>query len=95
MKTARPRSAWLPPAYEIADAYALQALERGEADPSMQKRALAWVIQMAAGTYEVSYRSGADGDRETAFAEGRRFVGIEIVKLLKLNTAKLAGDENG
>lgn len=92
---AKPRDAWLPPKYEIADAYAVQAVERGQADEGMQKRALDWIIQMAAGTYEVSYRAGADGDRETAFAEGRRFVGIQIVKLLRLNTAALAGDKHG
>ena len=44
--------------------------------------ALRWIVNVAAGTYEPSFRSDADGgDRETAFAEGRRYVGMQIVKL--------------
>lgn len=75
--------AWYPPAYEEADATALKALQTGEASPDQQKRALRWIIENAANTYDLSFRPGVGGDRDTAFAEGRRFVGLEIVKLLK------------
>lgn len=81
-----PREAWLPPDYELADAYALQALSRGEADAAMQQRALKWVIEKACGTYEHVFRPEA---LEMAYAEGRRSVGLAIVKLLRLNTAAL------
>lgn len=82
-------SPWLPPDYELADATALQAIHRGEANADQQKRALKWLIELAAATYQPSYRSGPDGERDTCFAEGRRFVGLEIVKMLKLNVSTL------
>lgn len=76
---------WLPVPYDLADAGSLQALGRGDASPDAQQRALRWIIEKAAGTYEPSYRPGGEGERDTAFAEGRRHVGLQIVKLLKLN----------
>lgn len=82
---------WKPAPYEIADAYAIQALLRGEADAVMQQRALKWIIEVACDTYGMSFRPGAEeGRRDTDFAEGRRFVGTQIVKMTRLNTAVLA-----
>lgn len=78
------RAPWLPPAYELADVTALQALERGNASPEQQRRALGWVINLAAGTYDLAYRPGLEGARDTDFALGRQFVGQQIVKLLNL-----------
>lgn len=83
------RPAWLPANYKLADATALQALAAGTADATQQKRALTWIVNEAAGTYDLSYRPGEGGDRETAFAEGRRFVGSQIVKMLKISVAAL------
>ncbi|TXJ25387.1 MAG: hypothetical protein E6Q24_14745 [Chitinophagaceae bacterium] len=70
-----------------ADVAALKALEFGEASPEQQKRALAWIINNASATYEMSYRPTSD--RDTSFAEGRRFVGLQIVKMLKLNLSTM------
>jgi len=81
---------WKPVEYELADAGALQALYRGDATKEQQQRALKYIIESIAGTYEFSYRPGGqDGDRDTAFALGRVFVGQQIVKLLKLNLSIL------
>ena len=77
---------WLPPEYELADASALQALVRGNATKEQQQRAVNWVINSAADTYGLDYRQN---DRDHAFGAGRRFVGMQIVKMLKLNTAAL------
>lgn len=77
---------YVPHGYEPADVSAIQALHRGEATPDQQKRALDWIIG-AAGTYDLSYRP--DSDRDSAFAEGKRFVGLQLVKLLKLNMAAI------
>lgn len=71
-----------PAVYELPDIAAVQALERGEATPEQQQRALRWIVEQAAGTYEVDYR---ENDRAHAFVSGRRFVGLQIVKLLKLS----------
>ena len=72
--------------WEPADVSAIQALTRGEATPYQQKRALDWIIT-SAGTYDVSYRPSSD--RDTAFAEGKRFVGLQVVKASKLNLAAI------
>lgn len=88
-----PPEAWKPPKWEVPDAGALQALARGEADPHLQKRALDFIVMKLAGTYDMSYRPGSD--RDTCFAEGRRFVGLEIVKLLNLNLAAFRKGEDG
>ena len=83
--------AWMPPAYVAADVEALQALQRGDANPDQQARALEWIVKTGAGAYELSFRSDADGgERETAFAEGRRFVGLQIVKLLSMSGGVIA-----
>lgn len=66
-----------PAILELADAAAIQALNRGDASPDQQKRALFWIINGASRTYETSYR--ADSERNTCFAEGRRFVGNQVV----------------
>lgn len=85
MRKAPPQFA--PPIYEIADVHAFQALHRGEANAEQQKRALDWLITKAAVTYEVSFNP--ESERLTSFAEGRRFVGSQVVKLINLNPSKL------
>lgn len=74
---------------------AAQALQRGDASPDQQKQFLNWLVNHAAGTYNQSYQES--GDRDTVFAEGRRFVGLQIVKLLhlSLNALRKAQDNNG
>lgn len=84
---------WKPAPWELADASALQALMRGDANKDQQERALRWVIESACGTYDMSYRPG-DSSRDTDFAEGRRFVGLQIVKLVKMNLSELRRKEN-
>lgn len=83
---------WKPPHYEIADAGAIQALMRGEAQAHQQQRALAYIIETLCGTYDMSFRP--TGDRDTCFAEGKRFVGNQLVKLSKLNLSKMTAREN-
>ncbi len=68
--------------WDVADAGAIQALARGDASPEMQKRALEWIVNVAAMTYQPTFMQG---DRESAFAEGRRFVGLQVVKLTRIN----------
>ena len=82
---------YLPAEYQAADVTAIQQLERGEAGPDMQKRALAWIINEAAKTYDLSYHP--ESDRDTSFAEGKRYVGSSIVKMLKLDPAKVRSQE--
>lgn len=83
MKKPPAGAAWAPVPYEIDDVGAIQALNRGDATPEQQQRALRYIVETAAGTYDLSYRP--DSERDTAFAEGRRFVGLTVVKLTKIN----------
>ena len=67
-----------------ADHAALKACQAGEASGIQQQRALRWIIEKAAATYDLPFRPGADGARDTDFACGRMFVGQQIVR--ELNT---------
>jgi len=78
----------MPAAYEIHEVAALQALQKGTATPDQQKLALDWVVNKAALTYDLEYRTDA---RDHAFCSGRRFVGLQVVKMLKLNLTALTG----
>jgi hypothetical protein len=90
MKTPIPaRDATQPPAYEPSDVAAIQALATGAATAGQQVEALRWIVEMAAGTYDLSYRVDPCA---TAFAEGRRFVGLNIVKLSKLRMDIVRGE---
>lgn len=76
---------------EAKDVYALKALSAGVASESQQKTALDWIIKTAAMTYQPTF---LETDRASAFAEGRRFVGLEIVALLHLDLSTLKDDSN-
>lgn len=88
----KPRTpSWTPARYDVRDIQAVQAVFNGVADAAQQRRALDWVINSAAETYELSFRSDADGgDRETAFSEGKRHVGMQVVKLINMPPALVA-----
>lgn len=79
-KDARP---FLPAPYDEATTGAIKALAAGNANEGQQQRALKWIIETLCGTYDLSFRPD---DRETVFAEGKRFVGMQIVKQMKLTT---------
>lgn len=73
---------WFPAPYEDTDTYALKAVAKGEATDIQQRRAMNWIINTLCGTYDLSYRP--DSDRDTVFAEGKRHVGMQIVKHINL-----------
>lgn len=84
---------WLPVKYKKADVAALQALRRGEANVDQQVRALEYILDTICDRNGMSFRPGGlEGARETDFAEGRRFVGNQIVKLTKLPLSKIKDD---
>lgn len=83
-----PSSAPYKPAeWQDADIAAIQALAAGTASPDQQKRALVYIVNVLCATYDMSYRP--DSDRDTAFAEGKRFVGNQIVKLTKIDLQRI------
>jgi hypothetical protein len=78
----RPREIWHPPPYGIEDIRAVQAVAAGSASASEQKRALDWIVNTAAQTYEEPFVPGQEDVR--AYVLGRRSVGLAVVKLIKL-----------
>jgi hypothetical protein len=75
--------------YDKAELNAMYALSTGAATDEQQLRAWSWIIGALCRYHDVSYRPGADGDRDTAFAEGRRFVAAEMIKMTRVNPAIL------
>ena len=71
--------------YEPADASALIALQRGDASPEQQQRALGWIITQASGMYEFNYFGD---ERDTSFALGRAFVGQQIIGIINGTVTK-------
>lgn len=94
-RTPHPPEPWLPVPFAKADAYAIKALARGEATEEQQKRALEWFVYTASVADDLSYRPGVDGDRATAFAEGRRFVGLQTLKLVNIRSDVLEKMRDG
>lgn len=80
---------WKPVEWTPEDAYAVQAVMYGRASEDQQKRAMAFIVNQICGTYDLSYRPTSD--RDTAFAEGKRMVGLQLVKFAQLNIAQLRG----
>jgi hypothetical protein len=80
---------YLPAKWEHADVAAIQALVRGNATPDQQTRAITYIVNDICGTYDLEYRTDA---RDHAFGSGRRFAGLQIVKMIKLNLAALNED---
>lgn len=80
----------IPYDWDKADARALQQLSEAKASPAQQRRALNVIIKIA-GTYDLSYRPG--DPEATAFAEGKRHVGLQIVKLLKIKLGNIPNKE--
>jgi len=94
--------AWTPPDYEVAHIRAVKAVAKGEATAAEQKLAMDWIIEAASARWDVPFYSDKDGgDRETAFACGRIFVGQQIIKLVNMpaglvaQMAKKKGNPNG
>jgi hypothetical protein len=79
--------AWKPCPVTKDIAYALRAVSEGNASEFQQVQAMRWIIETAAMTYDLTYMP--DSARDSDFAQGRRFVGLQIVKLLNLSPQQL------
>jgi hypothetical protein len=89
-KPPRPASSWLPVDWDLHHASAIQALARGDANEDQQRLALRWILVDACQVDEPSYcPGGEEGRRDTDHHEGRRWVGIQIRKLMNVAVSKL------
>lgn len=76
---------WLPPDYDNSVTYAVRAFANGEANDGQQKLVWSWLMYVTGAGDEfadLSFRPGADGQRSTDMAEGKRFVGLQFRKQL-------------
>lgn len=76
---------WNPPDYEEETIYAVRAVYAGVANEGQQKLAWSWLMYVTGAGDEfadMSYRPGPTGERDTVFAEGKRFVGLQFRKML-------------
>lgn len=73
--------------YDEAEVAAVKAVAAGNASPEQQKRALNWIIQKAARTYDEPFMPGQHD--LTLNLLGRRNVGLQIVKLINVPVKKL------
>lgn len=79
-----------------ADAVAIRATAAGEATPEQQKRAIECIIARIACADDLSFRADDHGGlRETDFAEGKRFVGLQVRKLITTPLHILTGEKAG
>lgn len=81
MKWAPKKDPWLPASYDDDVVYAVSALAKGKANEVQQRLAWEWLM-FVSGIDDLSYRPGATGERDTTFAEGKKFVGYQFRKML-------------
>ena len=82
-QVAEAHAPWKPAQYGPEIATAFQALMRGDCPGHLQTKAVKFILFDLCGVRDLSYRPGPEGARETDFAEGKRFVGLQIGKLLE------------
>jgi hypothetical protein len=80
---------WQVNAPEAMIANAFEALQRGHASAHQQKLAMTWLVYECCDYYGLSFRPGEDGRRDTDFAEGKRFVGAQVVKMMNIKAGML------
>jgi hypothetical protein len=93
MKPTRPKSQperpWQMPRIADADIFALQAVASGEANASQQQRAWDTIVRVLCETDRMTFWPGIpgtseDGRRATDFAEGKRWVGLQLRRIEKM-----------
>lgn len=76
---------WQVVGLDDADILALQALDKGIANAGQQQLALHVIKNKLCRYQRMSFFAGGeDGKRATDFAEGKRFVGNQIDRVLKM-----------
>lgn len=78
---------WLPPDHDEEVVAAVRAIHHGNANAAQQQTFWNYLMYVTAASEEfadLSFRPDASGgERNTVFAEGKRFVGLMIRKLLR------------
>ena len=94
----RPVSVVVGPSNELgvltkAEALAIKMVNEGDATPEQQKAALRAILHKIAQVDDQSFRSDDHGGvQDTAFAEGKRFVGLQVRKIINVPLDILTGE---
>lgn len=80
------------PALSAVEVHAVRACIEGKASPEQAKLAIEWIAREAARVTDLSYRP--ERPIETAFNEGRRYVGILIRYMLEPATLAKAQEQD-
>jgi hypothetical protein len=84
-KGSQPSTPLQLPAIDNADIFALQAVAKGKANEGQQQRAWNYITRALCGTDVMSFWPGGDdGRRASDFAEGKRWVGIQLRRIERL-----------
>lgn len=76
---------WQLPVTENPDIFALQAVAKGIANESQQKQAWDYITRKLCETDRMSFWPGGDdGRRATDFAEGKRWIGIQLRRIERM-----------
>lgn len=90
------REIWHPADYDIPDVRAVQHLFTLAMTDQLVDRALRWIIESCCQTYDNgtagSLAANDPHGRISAFVDGRRFAGQQIVKLAKLKISAIDPD---
>lgn len=86
------RNPWEPPGYDDADVTAIKALTAGTANEQQQVRAIRYIVESLCGAYDLEWRPGSDGERESSFAAGKRWVGLQIIHLTKVEARRITNE---
>lgn len=81
----QPDHPWQLAATTDADVFAIQAIAKGIANAAQQQQAYDYVVRVLCETDRMTFwPGGEDGRRATDFAEGKRWVGVQLRRLEKL-----------
>ena len=72
---------WMPPDRDDAVIWASLAFSKGLATESQQRLLWDWMMYQTGagdGWADLSFRPGEEGRRATDFAEGKRFIGLQL-----------------
>jgi hypothetical protein len=91
--SARPKSQpdrpWQLSRLDDADIFAIQAVAKGVASDGQQKRALDYIVRILCETDRMTFwPGGEDGRRATDFAEGKRWVGLQLRRIEKMRHSR-------
>lgn len=92
MKKAKLFEPWAPPLADLADVVAIKALAAGTASDEQQKRALHFILVEVCRVDDEPYCPGENGNRDTAYALGKRRVGTYLRSLISADIRKFRSD---